>query len=455
MSATPAPRQLVRVLGPADAAALVVSNVIGVGIFTVPGIIARMVPHPAAILVLWVVGGVLAFAGAGAYAELAALRPRAGGEYVYLHDAFGPLAGFLTGWTSFVAGFSGAIAAGAVGLAAYLGRYWPAAASTTPLAQLPLHVFTLDVSPRALVAVSVIFVLSLVHIFGLGPGKLVQNTLALANVGALLLLILLGFAVGHRAAQPPAPSQPHLSAVTWLLALVPVMFTYSGWNAAAYVAEEVREPARNIPRALAAGTAIVVVVYALLNALYLRALPLSELAGKVNSGEAAAAALFGPGAASAMTAILVVALTGGISAMIIAGPRVYFAMARDRAFPPFAARLSRFRTPAVAILAQALWSALLVVSGTFDQLLIYTGFVVVFFSAVAVVALFVLRWRNPAEPRPFRSWGYPVGPGLFVLVSLAMMVSAIWEQPKPAAAGLVVMLAGIPIYWWSRRRVSA
>ncbi len=439
-------------LGPGDGAALVISNVVGVGIFTTPGIVAGMVPNAGAMLALWVAGGVLALAGASAYAELAALRPRAGGEYVYLHDAFGPLAGFLTGWTSFVAGFSGAIAAGAVGLAAYLGRYWPAAAGETPLKRLSLYFFTIDISPRALMAIAVIVALSAVHARGLGPGKLVQNALAGANVVALLVLIGLGFTVGHRGAAPSETAGAPVSPIAWLLAMIPVMFTYSGWNAAAYVAEEVREPGKNIPRALALGTAVVTALYLALNLLYLYALEPAKLAGTVNSGEAAAEALFGERAAAGITAILVVALLGGISAMIIAGPRVYFAMARDAAFPQAAARVSRFHTPAIAIAAQAAWSALLVLTGTFEQLLIYTGFAVVLFSAVAVVALFVLRRKHGDEPRPYRAWGYPVAPALFVVASAAMMVSAIMERPGPAAAGLVVMLAGVPVYWWSRRR---
>ncbi len=437
-------------LGPGDAAALVISNVVGVGIFTTPGIVAGLVPHAGAMLALWLAGGFLAFAGAGAYAELAAMRPRSGGEYVYLRAAFGPLAAFLSGWTSFVAGFSGAIAAGAVGLATYLGRYWPEAASTAPIAGIHWRYLTLELSSRGLVAIVVIVVLSAVHMRGLGPGKWVQNTLAGANVLALVLLIALGFAIGNRSAAP-ASAPGHVSPLSWLLAMIPVMFTYSGWNAATYVAEEVRQPGRNIPRALALGTAVVTLLYVALNLLYLHALPLTQLAGVVNSGEAAADALFGPMSATAITTILLIALLGGISAMIIAGPRVYFAMARDAAFPAPAARISRFRTPAVAIAAQAVWAAVLVVSGTFEQLLIYTGFAVVLFSTVAVISLFVLRRKQPDEPRPYRAWGYPWAPALFVAVSVAMMVSAVWEQPKPAAAGIAVILFGVPVYLWSGR----
>ena len=238
---TRAAATLERRLGPFDAAAIVISNVIGGGIFFVPVIIAQMVPHGGAMLLVWVIGGALAFAGAMAYAELAAVRPKAGGEYVYLRDAFGPLAAFLTGWTSFVAGFSGAIAASAVALADYAGRFVPAAASTTPLFVVPIPLLPLIVTPRAVVALVAIGALSLIHRRGLGPGSLVQNVLAGIKVTALVAFVALGFALGH-GSLTHAGGDAAWPVSGLLLALVPVMFSYSGWNAAAYVAEEVRDP---------------------------------------------------------------------------------------------------------------------------------------------------------------------------------------------------------------------
>ena len=210
---------------------------------------------------VWLVGGALAFAGAMAYAELAALRPRAGGEYVYLREAFGPLAAFLTGWTSFVAGFSGAIAASAVALADYVGRFIPAAADTRPVLTIPL--LALNTSPRSIVALTLIAGLTVVHIRGLGPGRLVQNVLAAIKVSAIVVLVALGFAIGRGSVGELQLGWTTSEPVSFLLALVPVMFSYSGWNAAAYVAEEVRDPGRNVPLALGLGTAIVVVLYVL------------------------------------------------------------------------------------------------------------------------------------------------------------------------------------------------
>jgi APA family basic amino acid/polyamine antiporter len=445
---------LKRVLGPVDAAALVISNVIGIGIFTTPGIIALLSPAPGPMMLAWLVGGLLAFAGAISYAQLAALRPHAGGEYVYLRDAFGPLAGFLTGWMSFVAGFSGAIAAGAVGFASYLGRFAPAYASDQPLFSIPLGFAHVDISPRALVAIALIVVLSLIHIRGLGPGRLVQNTLAAISVLALLVLIVGGFLFGHGSRAHFEAAAGPVHPTMWLVALVPVMFTYSGWNAAAYVAEEIREPVRNVPRALAGGTIVVILLYLLLNALYLYAVPMAVMSGKPSAGDTAAEALFGARGADLLVPIILVALAAGISAMIIAGPRVYFAMARDGLFFRHAGQVHpRFHTPAWSIAAQGAWSIVLVLTGTFEQLLLYTGFAVVLFSATATAALFVLRSRprDAAVPR----WGYPVAPALFIVASLAMLVSSVLREPKPTLAGVAILLAGIPLFLWLRSRAPA
>ena len=340
----------------------------------------------------WSIGGVMAFAGAMAYAELSALRPRAGGEYVYLREAFGPLAAFLTGWTSFVAGFSGAIAASAVALASYLSRFVPVAGDLTPLLIIPLGPLDLVVSPQALVAVSVIAALSGVHILGLGPGRVVQNLLAGLKVAILVGFVVLGFAIGDGSSAHFAEGGQVVPSL-WVLALIPVMFSYAGWNAATYVAEEIREPGRNVPLALGLGTVTVVVIYLALNLLYVYALPISEFATiDARIVDAASEQLFGPLVAGPLAAASVVMIAASISAMILAGPRVYYAMARDGQFPAIAAYVHpRFRTPVVAIVAQSVWAGLLVFSGRFDQLAEYTGFAVVLFTGIAVASLFVLR----------------------------------------------------------------
>ncbi len=441
-----------RRLGPLDGAAVVVSNVIGSGIFLLPAVVAFSVPHPWWMIGAWAAGGALAFAGAMAYAELAALRPRAGGEYVYLREAFGPLPAFLTGWTSFVAGFSGAIAVGAVGFATYLGRFLPAAGDTEPWAVLPLGVVTLSVSPQAIVALTVIGVLTAVHLVGLGPGRVVQNVLAVMKVALLAAFVAVGFTVGDGSVAHFSEAGGTVSGAGWLLALLPVMFAYSGWNAASYLAEEIRDPGRNVPLALGLGTACVVVIYVLLNLLYVYALPVTEFAAAGgNMADGVAERLFGPAAAGPVAAASAVMIAASLSAMVFAGPRVYYAMARDGQFFAAAAAVHpRFRTPAVAIAAQSAWAGLLVLSGTFGQLVDYTAFAVVLFAGVAVAALFVLRHREPNAHRPFRAWGYPAAPLVFVATSAALVINAIWRNPVPSLAGIVLIGAGIPVYLLTR-----
>ena len=459
-SSTGVRRDLERRLGTIDAAAVVVSNVIGSGILLMPAIVARLAPEYWALMSVWLVGGLLAFAGAMAYAELATMRPRAGGEYVYLRAAYGPLPAFLTGWTSFVAGFSGAIAAAAVGLAGFLGSTVPVFGDQTPWFSLSLGALSLTISPQNLTAVAIIAVFSLVHAVGLGPGRVVQNTLAAIKVLGLAAFAVAGLMWGHPSPATAAPAAVAGDGVTvggWLLALVPVMFSYSGWNAAAYVAEEIREPSRRLPRALALGTATVVIVYLAMNAFYLHVLPMATLkALELRVIDAAAERLFAGAAAGALNGLSVLITAGTISAMVFAGPRVYYAMARDGLFLPAAARVHpRWRTPVVSIAAQGVWSAILVLSGTFSQLASYTGFAIVLFAGIAVAGLFVLRWREPDAARPFRAWGYPLAPALFTAMSAAMVVNAVWRDPGPSAAGLVVIGCGVPIYYLLRGRSTA
>jgi len=445
----PVTLSLERRLGPLDAAAIIVSNVIGGGILFTPPQVAAAVPQPILFLLVWLAGGVLAFAGAMAYAELATIRPRAGGEYVYLRDGFGQLAGFLSGWTSFVAGFAGAIAVSAVVFAGYLGRFVPAAADTTPWISIPLPIVPLTLSPQAAVALAVIGGFSWIHARGLGPGRVVGDLLAVSKVLALAVFVALGFAIGRGTTTHFSGGAP-VALAGWLAALIPVMFSYSGWNAASYVAEEIRAPSRNVPRALALGTLAVVVLYFALNAVYLYVLPVTALATiKASVLDAVADRLLGASAGDVMAIVALVSLAASVSAMVLAGPRVYFAMARDGLFFARAARVHpRTRIPAAAIAAQGVWSGILVLSGSASGLVRYTGFSVVLFSGLAVAALFVLRRRDPHADRPFRAWGYPVAPAIFAAGSLFIVVNAIWSDPRPSLAGIVIIALGIPVYAW-------
>jgi basic amino acid/polyamine antiporter, APA family len=308
-------------------------------------------------------------------------------------------------------------------------------------------------SPRTIIALTAIIGLALIPMRGLGPGRLVQNTLAVVKVSALALFVAVGLSFGHGSfAHVTAPAA---SSFNLPLAFIVVMFAYSGWNAASYVAEEIRDPGRNVPIALALGTGAVVLLYLGLNLVYLYAVPIDQIAGGAQSEIAmvAADALLGPIASRLLGALAVVVLVGSLSAMTVAGPRVYFAMARDGAFFSVAARVHpRFHTPWVAIAAQAVWSCVLVLTNTKDQLAEYTGFAVLLFSAFAVSTVFILRRRYPDEPRPFKAWGYPVAPALFVIASLAITGAAVAGRPGPSLWGAAIIAAGVPLYLVLRAR---
>ncbi len=445
---------LERRLGPLDAAAIIVSNVIGGGILFFPVMIAASVPDAKLFLTTWLVGGALAFCGAMGYAELAALRPRAGGEYVYLREAYGSLAGFLTGWTSFVAGFAGAMAASAVVFVLYLDRFIPGVNNTTPFFSIPIPYVGMTFSRQTLMAIAVVWAFAFVHIVGVGPGRVVSNILATLKVTALLIFIALGLTIGAGAPGNLSEATGAVTATSYLSSLVLVMFTYSGWNAAAYMAEEVKDPGRNLPLSLALGTAAVIVIYLLLNALYLYVVPMSELTQiKGSVLDVVADRLLGARAGDIMGVVSLISLAAGINAWTFAGPRVYFAMARDGVFFPAAARIHRtYKTPAISVVAQALWASVLILTGSLDALGNYVGFAITLFAGVAVAAVFVLRARNPQAPRPFKAIGYPVTPAIFVIASLAIVLNAIFTNPRVTLAGVLVILSGIPLYWWFSRR---
>ena len=436
-----------------DGVALIVSNVIGVGIFTTPAIIAKLAPEPGVMLALWVAGGCLALAGAMSYAQLGRMWPLAGGEYIYLSRAYGPTAGFLSGWTSLIAGFSGAVAASAVGLVIYLGQYFPALASEHGLFSINFYVGALTFSPRSLTAASVIILFAALHACNLGAGKLTQNMLALLILAIIVVFCLFGFAAGSGSwshfHSPVAPLRP----VSLLLALIPIMFTYSGWNAASYISEEMYDTRRTIGRALMTGTYIIVALYFALNTLYIYAIPPEAMQNAVNVGDVAARALFGTGR-NFVTPTLIIALLGAISAMTIAGPRVYFAMARDRAFVPAFARTSpRFGTPMLAIVLQAAWSIVLVLAGGFEQILMYTGFTILLSSGAAVAGLFVAR-RQELRSNP-ELWFKMLAPAIFVIACAAIVLNAVVGAPKTALVGTLLIAAGLPVFWWSRRSKAA
>lgn len=444
-------RALTRRVGWVVATSLVIANMIGSGIFTVSGYLARDLGDPWWILFAWLLGGAIAFAGALAYAGLGVAYPRAGGDYVFLREAYGPLLGFLTGWMSFFIGFSAPIAAGAIGAVEYLSSFFPPLATQTVPPLMTFFGIKITVSLGHGLAILLILLLSLAHYVGLRVGSSVQVGLTALKVAALAAMVILGLTIGsgdwgHFAMDTASRPRLGLFAVN----LIFVMFAYSGWNAAVYIAEEIREPGRNLPRALLWGTSFVTLLYLGLNIVFIYALSLSEMSGVLRVGDVAARALFGTGLSSGLTLLFIVSITASMSSMIFAGPRVYFAMARDGLFFGGAERIHPvFSTPGRAIWLQALWSAVLAITGTFDQLLTYAGFALILFSAITVAAVFRIRFRQGhAFPCP----GYPWAPALFILASLWMMSYTLWNRPAESLLGLGLVGLGVPMYLYFRYR---
>ncbi len=462
--ATEAQSTLERRLGPLDGAAIIVSNVIGGTILFAPPFMASLVPNPWMYLALWIAGGALAFAGAMAYAELSALRPKAGGEYVYLDAAYGRVAAFLTGWTSFVAGFAGAIAANAFFIPIYLARFVPGVDNQTPLFTIPIPYVPLTFSTHTLVAVASVWALAAVHIVGVGPGRVAMNVLAALKVTAFLLFVAAGFAFGAGSIGNVSAAAGDVTTGNWLFAFIPVMLAYSGWNASAYVAEEIRDPGRNLPRSLAIGTLAVIAIYLGINLLYLFVFSVKELAALQGSVlDVVAERLLGSGAGNVMGLVSIISLLASNSAMTFAGPRVYFAMARDNVFFQSTAKVHpTFRTPTVAIVAQTAWTTLLILTGSGNALQVYTGFSITLFLGVAVFALFVLRQREPNAPRPFKALGYPIAPAVFTIACFVILANALYTdlvKPVmegtaigPSAWGILVISLGLPVYFFFSSR---
>ena len=448
---------LERRLGPFDAAAIIIANVIGGGILFRSPAVAAAIPDATWFLLAWVGGGILAFMGAMAYAELATMRPKAGGEYVYLREAFGPLAGFLTGWTSFVAGFSGAMAASAVFLIITLDRFIPGVANGTPLLAIPLPLVSTSVtfSIHTLAASAVIIVAALIHIRGVGPGRIASNVLTTLKIVALVVFIGFGLTAGTGSPSNLTQSAGSVTMTGFLFAFIPVMFTYSGWNAASYMAEEIRDPGRNVPKALLMGTVGVIAIYLLINVLYLYVIPIGELAtlGGKSVLDVVGDRLLGERAGNILAIVAIVSLAAGINAWTFAGPRVYFAMARDNAFFKSAGRVHpTYKTPAASIVAQAVLAIVLILTGSLDSIANYVGFAITLFAGTAVAAVFVLRAREPNAPRPFKALGYPWTPAIFVIVSAAIVVNAVYSDPRVTGMGILIILAGIPLYFFFTRK---
>lgn len=446
-----------RAMGPFSATVLVVANMIGTGIFTTPGLVMAELNNPASFLLCWLAGGVFALCGALCYGELGVRHPHAGGEYIYLRTAFGKLTGFLSGWISLVVGFSAPIAASAMAIAAYATGLDPANGPVVGVLRVAgMPVMTLSL--QSIMACAVILCFSVLHYHSLHLGTRVQNSLTLLKVGIMVLFIVVAMGFGREGWESVTTVrvQGGLLADHWAVALIFVSFAYSGWNAASYLGGEIRSPQRNLPLALICGTLVVTLLYMALMTGFLFALGSDEMKGVVDVGTRAAKVLFGATAGRWMGAAIAFGLLSVLSAMIMSGPRVYYAMARDGAFFQRMGRLNRLRkTPAAAIFLQAGIAMAMVLTATFDQLLIYIGFTLSLSSLVAVVGLIIMRGRLAPVPGQYRTPGYPWTPLLFIVGNAWIITYTLNSRPVASLLGLATIGSGIMAYGLFARQAGS
>lgn len=447
------PAQLVRGLGAWDGALLTIGATVGTGIFITTGDIARVLPHGGLILLVWLAGGLLTLAGALTYAELGVLFPRAGGIYHFLKEAYGPLPGFLYGWACFLVIMSGGIAAIAVGFGEYLGAFLPYFSTQHVLLAVPLGGWTWTLSGGQVAAAAAIVVLTAVNVVGLREGAGTQNLLTVLKVAAIAGFVAFGLLVEGQASPGLVVPVPATGLVTAFgVGMIAALWTFDGWYGLTLSAGEVRRPGRNLPVGLIAGTGAVLVMYTLLNLVYLRALPVAAMADTPRIGESAAAALFGPAGARLVTLAVLVSTLGCLASTILYAARIYLPMAQDGVFFPTLARVHpRFHTPARCLVAQGAWAVLLTVTGTYSQLYTYAIFAATLFHVATGAAVFVLRRTRPALPRPYRVWGYPVVPALFLLACALLVANTLAERPAESLAGLGLVALGLPAYATWRR----
>ena len=478
-------REFVKALTLTDATMLVAGSMIGSGIFIVSADISRTVNSPFWLLMAWIATGVITIFGALSYGELAAMYPRAGGQYVFLRESMGHLMGFLYGWTLFVVIQTGTIAAVAVAFGRFLGVLWPA---ITPdryswfpqmdfiTAGAPVQ---LGLSPQRLIALITIWILTWINLRGIKEGKWVQTTLTIVKTGALAALIVLGVTIGRHAEAITANfSNGNFNPVAFTpafviafgSALVGSLFSSDAWNNVTFAAAEVHSPQRNLPRALIYGTGLVSILYILANVSYLNVLPLHgvkdgatvmergiQYATQDRVASAMMETIFGGAGASIMAAAILISTFGCNNGLILSGARVYYAMARDKLFFRRTGNLNRHNVPAAALIAQSIWTSLLCLTGTYGQLLNYVIFAALIFYALTTIGLFRLRSSRPDAERPYKVVGYPVLPALYIILASAIAVILLIADTTRAQAisGLVIVLLGVPVYFIWRKVESA
>jgi APA family basic amino acid/polyamine antiporter len=474
-------RQLQKQLRLFDATAIVVGSMIGSGIFFALSIMAQWIETPGLLVGLWVFGGLFTMLGAVSCAELAAMFPHAGGQYVFLREAYGEFWAFLFGWTQFLVIQTGFNAAVAIAFAKYLGALVPSLGEARVLARIPLGALLsaaaqahlprgllhVEINSAQLVACGVIALLTGVNIRGVREGAIVQNLFTVLKVVALLALIAAGLARGGGGSHffPLAEATAGKLAIQTgflaglAVALSKALFAYDAWYTVTFVAEEVHDSHRTLPRALLLGCLLVTVVYVLTNVAYLAVLPVGEIARVPENrvAERVAMVLFGQAGSTLVIVAILVSTFGCLNGLILGGARVCYAMARERLFFRSCAHLHARKTPMAALLYQGVWSMVLALTGSYSELLTYSTFASVLFGGLTVAALFRLRRKQPDRPRPYRCWGYPVVPVLYLAISTAFLVYVIQGDPQATMIGLLLVLTGIPFYltWKAQRSPSS
>jgi APA family basic amino acid/polyamine antiporter len=413
-----------------SATLIVIANMIGTGVFTTLGLQLDSLPSVFAVLLLWVLGGVAAFCGALCYGELGAMMPRSGGEYTFLSDIYHPALGFLSGWVSIVAGFAAPIALAALALGEYSAAIFPG----------------LD---KTVLAVSAIVILSIVHLTDVKFGCYFQNFFTVGKICLLVSFIVLGFFLAQPQDLTLLPVTSDLKAVispAFAISLVYVFYAYSGWNSASYIAGEIQNPERNLPLSLFIGTAIVSLFYVLINFIFLYTVPIHELAGQIDVGYLSAKAIFGRAGGTIMTFLICLALISSLSSLIMVGPRVTQAMSQDGKFFAFFSLTNRRGAPAAAIVLQSSVAILLTLTATFNAVLTYVGFTLALCSCLAVLGVILLRIKDPKRARPFKAWGYPATPAVFLLLYGWMLCYLFIDRPLPSTFGLLTVASGLVFY---------
>lgn len=461
-AAEPQQAQLVRGLGAADATLLIVGSVIGSGIFFAPSIMAGYLQSPGLLLGLWIVGGLLTLAGALSYAELAAAMPRAGGQYVFLKEAFSPLFGFLYGWTLLLAINTGFVAAVAVAFAKTLGFFVPGVGEE----RLLFAVLGLRFSTAQAVALLVIAVLTWLNVTGLRTGAAVQNVFTVAKLGAIAALVVtaLVMAKGSTANFQPllglalGPEGVKIGLFAALAgAMSKALFSYDSWYTVTFAAEEVKDPERNLPRALILGTLGIMAAYAASVAVYVYMVPIAQMATVTESRIATESAvrMIGPAGGAFIAVAVLVSTFGCVNGLVLAGARVYWAMAQDGLFFKQVGELNGAGVPAAGLLAQAAWASALTLSGRYGDLLDYVVFAALLFYVLTVAAIFRLRATRPDAERPYRALGYPVVPGLYIASASTVMAILLVHKPAYTWPGLGIVLLGVPVYYGWRAVTGA